>query len=318
MAMNMIQRPAKRRRHASLDLPGSSFDQVPSVDLSTPPSSDNDYIEDKVSKTQESKRVKRAIPSPPPTFEARLSRATHVLSVESQALAHIHTLYQTSPSARSSLSAAVSTILHAQKRGGKLITCGVGKSAYIAQKLTATCKSLGVRASFMHACEAAHGDLGDIHTNDVLLFVSFSGRTPELLNLLPHLPTATPLLSMSAPICPSDCALLASRPSGILIPTPIPAPEKHSFGVSAPTTSTTVALAVADMLVLTVAAELHGAQGAELATVFTRNHPGGAIGITARAEDKAILKAEKDKEEQDEQLVVLELPSPSISGSDDR
>nr|POE64929.1 uncharacterized protein CFP56_65887 [Quercus suber] len=194
-----IQRPAKRRRHASPSLPGFNFEeQGPSPELSTPPLSDSDYIEDDSIKPQEAKRLKRTLPSAAsPDLDGCLARATHVLAVESQALAEIHTLYRTSNSARSSLSAAVSTILHAQRRGGKLITCGVGKSAYIAQKLTATCKSLGVRASFMHACEAAHGDLGDIH--DVCFEPPFNQKSTSTLAEL-HLRPGTEKPRFTLPI----------------------------------------------------------------------------------------------------------------------
>lgn len=91
-----------------------------------------------------------------------LGRALHVLTTEATALANIRNLYQTDRTAKQALFDALNTICKAQAAGGKLIACGVGKSAYIAMKLVATCKSLGVAASFMHACEAAHGDLGDI------------------------------------------------------------------------------------------------------------------------------------------------------------
>jgi hypothetical protein len=90
------------------------------------------------------------------------SYAAHVLATEAAALASITTLYRSSAIAKQNLKAAVKTIVQTQHDRGKLIVTGVGKSAYIGQKLVATCKSMGVAASFMHACEAAHGDLGDI------------------------------------------------------------------------------------------------------------------------------------------------------------
>ena len=88
--------------------------------------------------------------------------ANHVLATEAAALASITSLYRNSAIAKQNLRAAVKTIVQSQHDRGKLIVTGVGKSAYIGQKLVATCKSMGVAASFMHACEAAHGDLGDI------------------------------------------------------------------------------------------------------------------------------------------------------------
>ena len=73
----------------------------------------------------------------------------------------------------------------------------------------------------------------------------------------------------------ADCPLFRDRPNGILLPAPIHELEEVSFGVCAPTTSTTVAIAVGDMLALAVAEALHQD---ETRHVFKRNHPGGAIG----------------------------------------
>ena len=94
--------------------------------------------------------------------EGLFSHAAHVLATEATALASITALYRTSARAKQNLKSAVETILRSQQSRGKLIVSGVGKSAYIGQKLVATCKSMGVATSFMHACEAAHGDLGDV------------------------------------------------------------------------------------------------------------------------------------------------------------
>lgn len=233
-----------------------------------------------------------------------LDRAVDVLRVEAEALANVAHLYKTDKVAREGLDAAVNAIVGAQHDGGKIIVCGVGKSAYIGMKLVATCKSLAIRSSFMHACEAAHGDLGDLRPRDLLLFVSFSGKTPELLNLLPHIPHSVRMLAMTSHSDILACKLLADRRDGILLPTPIPEKEETSFGVSAPTTSTTVALAVADMIALTVADELHRENTKE---VFQRNHPGGAIGMN----HQEVQELKKD----DVDVSVIELPSPGTSPS---
>jgi hypothetical protein len=137
--------PSKRRRTASLE-----------GDLLTPPQQDEDPL---INSTQTS-----------PSYDSEdddddndiFSYAAHVLATEAAALASITSLYRTSAIAKQNLKAAVKTIVQTQHDRGKLIVTGVGKSAYIGQKLVATCKSMGVAASFMHACEAAHGDLGDI------------------------------------------------------------------------------------------------------------------------------------------------------------
>lgn len=82
--------------------------------------------------------------------------------VEAQALSHICRHYETDPEARSGLFRAVNRIVDSQNAGGKVIICGVGKSGLVGRKTVATMKSMGIAASFMHAAEAAHGDLGDI------------------------------------------------------------------------------------------------------------------------------------------------------------
>lgn len=132
-------RPSKRRRTASLE-----------GDLLTPPQQEEDPLYS-VKSTEHSDED-----------DDIFSHAAHVLATEAAALASITALYRTSATAKQSLKSAVKIIVQSRHDRGKLIVCGVGKSAYIGQKLVATCKSLGVAASFMHACEAAHGDLGDI------------------------------------------------------------------------------------------------------------------------------------------------------------
>lgn len=267
-----MERPAKRQRTNELD-----------ETLPTPPASDCDA----------------------PTSSI-LTKATRVLEVQAAALAHVNHLYQSNPAARQGLEDAVTAVVEAQHVKGKLVVCGVGKSAYIGMKLTATCKSLGVRASFLHACEAVHGDLGDVQDNDVVLFVSYSGKTPELLNLMSHIPQTTRKVALSSMLEIERCLLLTGSTSGILLPAPIPELEEDSFGVKAPTTSTTVALAVADMLALAVADQLHAE---EKKAIFKRNHPGGSIGMDHR--EVEMLK--KDGVD----VSILELPSPTLLGRDD-
>lgn len=120
-----------------------------------------------------------------------------------------------------------------------------------------------------------------------MLLISYSGKTSELLHLLDHLPETTPILAITAHIDAAECLLLADRPDAILLPAPIHELEEVSFGVCAPTTSTTVAIAVGDMLALTVAECLHED---ETKHVFKRNHPGGAIGAKARRVEKVVVE----------------------------
>ncbi|KAF2123559.1 SIS domain-containing protein [Dothidotthia symphoricarpi CBS 119687] len=208
-----------------------------------------------------------------------LSRAVAVLSTAATALSQVTILYQCDPVARDGLLRAVECLAGVNEAGGKLIVCGVGKSGLVGRKMVATMKSLGIASSFMHAAEALHGDLGDIRKNDAIMFISYSGKTAELMALLDHIPSHTPILAVTSHTHPSECQLLNERPSAILLPAPIHELEETSFGVCAPTTSTTVTIAVGDMLALTVAEALY--EG-ETTSVFRKNHPGGAIGDKAK------------------------------------
>ena len=91
-----------------------------------------------------------------------LSRAVNVLSTAAVALSRVTSFYQSDHTAQDSLLQGVEVITKVNKAGGKLITCGVGKSGLVGWKMVATMKSVGIASSFMHAAEALHGDLGDI------------------------------------------------------------------------------------------------------------------------------------------------------------
>lgn len=210
-------------------------------------------------------------------IEERLSRAVHVLATETTALQNLTQLYSTDRLSRDGFTRAVDAIIHRQGangNGGKLVVIGVGKSGHIAKKLVATFNSLAIQAVFLHPTEALHGDLGQISRHDTLLMITFSGKTPELLTLLPHLDKSLPLILLTAHTRPDTCELVRHRPDTILLPAPVHETETVSFGVAAPTTSTTVALTVGDALAIVASREIH----ASVAAVFARNHPGGAIG----------------------------------------
>lgn len=161
------------------------------------------------------------------------------------------------------------------------IVCGIGKSGHIGRKLVATLSSLGVSPAFLHAAEAVQGDLGGVGDVDVLLFVSFSGCTEELLNVLPHVPPKVPIIALTGHADASVCPRLVGRQVlgpglgenedqggrhrdgrgiGILLPTPVRESEEENFGVGAPTTSIIVAMAFGDMLAATVSERIYGAE----------------------------------------------------------
>ncbi|KAL2811520.1 hypothetical protein BJX63DRAFT_275852 [Aspergillus granulosus] len=222
---------------------------------------------------------------PVPKDAASVTTAIHVISTERAALAHLERLYQTDQLAQEHLARAVDQITRTIRSGNKLVCCGVGKSGKIAQKLEATFNSLGIYSTFLHPTEALHGDLGMIRPNDTLLLISFSGRTPELLLLLPHIPSTVTVIAITSHLHPSTCPLLSFHPSdmGILLPAPIHEDEETSIGVCAPTSSTTVALSLGDALAIATARRLHTSPGRGPAEVFKSHHPGGAIGAASTA-----------------------------------
>ncbi|PYI05451.1 SIS domain-containing protein [Aspergillus sclerotiicarbonarius CBS 121057] len=228
-------------------------------------------------------------PTDAPSLESRdtapVATALQVISAERAALAHLEHIYQTDPLAQDHLARAVTQIVRSIKHGGKLVCCGVGKSGKIAQKLEATMNSLGIYSAFLHPTEALHGDLGMIRPHDTLLLISFSGRTPELLLMLPHIPSTVPVIAITSHMRPSTCPLLSFHPSnmGILLPAPIHEDEESSIGVCAPTSSTTVALSLGDALAIATARRLHTSPGRGPAEIFKSFHPGGAIGAASMA-----------------------------------
>ncbi|MDO6591197.1 KpsF/GutQ family sugar-phosphate isomerase [Loktanella sp. D2R18] len=158
---------------------------------------------------------------------------------------------------------------------GPLVIAGVGKSGHIAQKISATFRSLGKQSIFLHAAEASHGDLGAIATDSVVLVISNSGETAELGDLLAYCAKyRVPVIGITA-----DAQSTLGKASQIVIPHG-KLKEACLHGL-APTTSTTVALAIGDALAVGVS---------HLSNIaphdFRRYHPGGKLGAQLlKAED---------------------------------
>lgn len=197
----------------------------------------------------------------------------HVLQTEADALHNLVRFYETHEHAQDSFNNAIRIIADRVSAGGKVIIVGVGKSGHIGKKLVAMLQSLGILAVFLHPTEALHGDLGLVNPEDIALFISSSGKTPEILLLLHYLDSSLPVILISSHEQPETCEFLSRRPDALLLPAPIPECEYVSFGVSSPSTSTTTSLALGDALSIAAAHEMHK----NLATVFALNHPGGAI-----------------------------------------
>ncbi len=150
---------------------------------------------------------------------------------------------------------------------GRIVVTGIGKSGHVARKIAATFASTGSPAFFLHPAEASHGDLGMITRADLVLALSNSGETPEVLLLLPHLTRlAVPLIAM---VGKSDSTL--GRAATVVLDVSVP--EEACPLNLAPTASTTAALAMGDALAVAVL-ETRGFTELD----FARSHPGGMLG----------------------------------------
>jgi arabinose-5-phosphate isomerase len=160
-------------------------------------------------------------------------------------------------------------VLYAAK--GRIICTGVGKSGHVARKIAATFASTGAPASFVHAAEASHGDLGAIGQGDVVLALSKTGETRELADVIAYARRFTiPLIAITAQ---ADSAL--GRASDIVLEL-APAPEAADT-LNAPTTSTTVQMALGDALAVALL-ERRGFTPQD----FGKLHPGGKLGAMLR------------------------------------
>jgi len=150
---------------------------------------------------------------------------------------------------------------------GRVIITGMGKSGLIGKKIAATFSSIGIPSNFLHPAEAIHGDLGMVTGSDVVLAISNSGETEELVSLLPHFKRFNvPLLVMSGN--PSS-TLAKSADAHIDISV---AEEACPLGI-VPTSSTTAAMAMGDALAVALIKK-RGFRAEDFALV----HPGGSLG----------------------------------------
>jgi len=162
---------------------------------------------------------------------------------------------------------AVEMILHCSESNGRVVVTGMGKSGIIAQKIAATLSSTGSPALFLHPAEAVHGDLGVLMAGDVVIALSASGETEEILRLLATLKRKGDALITFC--CNLQSTLAAA--SDVVLDCSV---EREACGMNlAPTASTTAMLALGDALA--VAVSLRKGFRAE---DFAELHPGGKLG----------------------------------------
>ena len=150
---------------------------------------------------------------------------------------------------------------------GRVVVSGIGKSGHIARKIAATLASTGTPALFLHPAEAAHGDLGMVTAQDVLIAISYSGESSELAVVIPAVKRmGVPVIAMTGKP-ESRLATVADVHLDVSV-------EKEACPLNlAPTASTTVTLALGDALAVALL-ELRGFKSED----FALSHPGGALG----------------------------------------
>lgn len=191
-----------------------------------------------------------------------------ILQAESRAIAAI-------PVSEAYDRAVDAIVEHVHHRGGKLVTSGMGKAGQIAMNIATTFSSTGTPAVNLHPSEAQHGDLGVVQPNDIMLLVSNSGKTREILELIellhglyPQIPTIAITGAADSPV--ARAADIAIHTGG--------APEVCPLGLT-PTTSTTVMTVIGDVLVVNVMERI-GFTRAD----YAKRHHGGYLGKASRGE----------------------------------
>jgi len=162
---------------------------------------------------------------------------------------------------------AVDEMVEALKRRGKIVAVGIGKSGIVGQKISATLTSTGSTSVVLNSVDALHGDLGIIADGDVVLALSYSGESEELLNLLPALKR----FSVKIIALTGGAKSTLARHSDVVLNVRVPK-EACPFNL-APTASTTAMLAMGDALAMAVL-QARGFKQSD----FAKYHPSGAIG----------------------------------------
>jgi arabinose-5-phosphate isomerase len=187
-----------------------------------------------------------------------LDAARRVLARESQALDEL---------GQSLGQSFVDAVEHFFQTSGRVVVCGMGKSGHVARKIAATFASTGTPAQFVHPSEASHGDLGMVTTADAVLVLSKSGENAELSDVVTYAKRFDiPLVAVTGD---SDSTLGRAADITIVLP---PVPEACPMGL-APTTSTTMMIALGDALAVALL-ERRGFSADD----FQVLHPGGRLG----------------------------------------
>ncbi len=190
-----------------------------------------------------------------------LARAREVFDVEMAALKNVRALLD------ASFDAAVALVVETLNRRGKIVIVGIGKSGNIGRKIAATLTSTGSASVVLNSVDALHGDLGIVNDGDLVIALSYSGESDELLNLLPALKR----FSVKIITLTGSPKSSLGRYSDVVLNVKVPK-EACPFNL-APTASTTATLVMGDALAMAVL-QARGFKQKD----YARHHPGGAIG----------------------------------------
>jgi arabinose-5-phosphate isomerase len=196
---------------------------------------------------------------------SELSEVVRVLDLEGKAILACAEKLQAGDGAV--IARAIAHLRNAVEHGGKIVVTGMGKSGKVAQKIAATLCSTGSLAVYLHPTEGLHGDLGLVTASDVVLALSYSGNTEDIVRLLPSLKQLkVPLIAIGGN---------AQSKLAVECDVWIDAAVEHEACPHnlAPTTSTTLALAIGDALAIALMR-----QRGFGAVSFARIHPGGSLG----------------------------------------
>ena len=172
-------------------------------------------------------------------------------------------------------------VKHVHELGGNLITSGMGKAGQIAMNIATTFCSTGTPAYFLHPSEAQHGDLGIVRKNDVMLLISNSGKTRELLELVELTRGLVPEMQFIVITGNPDSPLAAEATICLLTGAP---KEVCPLGLT-PTTSTTVMTVIGDLLVVGTMKRINFGY-----PDYAKRHHGGYLGSKSREQCKTVNK----------------------------
>ena len=219
-----------------------------------------------------------------------INRAKKTLSTEIKELKNLSKIFNNN---------FYKAVILLSKVKGRVIVTGVGKSAHIGNKISATLASTGTPSYLIHATEASHGDLGGITKNDCILAISNSGETSELNNIISYSKRFDiPLVSISSN---AKSSLNQNSTVGIVYKKPIEACP-HNL---APTSSTTVMLVIGDCMAMSLL-ELKGFKSSQ----FKSFHPGGNLGKDLKRVDEIMhtgsaLPLSKENEKMTKALLTM-------------